>query len=131
MDAARRDVRVLLPKRSKYALADWLARRHFGELLEAGVRIFEYDGRFVNHSKTLAVDGAWSTVGSANVDSLSLFGLHEINLEIYSERFAARMEEVFGLDETASEEVTPEGWGSRPLAAKLVEKALAPLRPFA
>jgi len=81
MDAAREgvDVQVLVPKQTTYALADWLARRLFGELLRAGVRIFEYDERYINHSKTATVDGVWSTAGSANMDSLSLFGLHEIN----------------------------------------------------
>ncbi|MDP8952366.1 MAG: phosphatidylserine/phosphatidylglycerophosphate/cardiolipin synthase family protein, partial [Actinomycetota bacterium] len=75
-DTARRgvDVQVLVPWQTSYAVADWLARRQFGELLEAGVRIFEYDERYINHSKTATVDGAWSTVGSANLDSLSLFG---------------------------------------------------------
>ena len=67
IDAANKgvDVQVLVPKQSSYALADWLARRHFGPLLRAGVRIFEYDEHFVNHAKTVTVDGTWSTVGSA------------------------------------------------------------------
>ena len=130
--AARRgvDVRVLVPRRTSYAVADWLARRQFGELLEAGVRIFEYDGRHVHHAKTATVDGVWSTVGSANLDSLSLFGLHEINLEVYSERFAEQMEEMFGMDEGVSEEVTLEKWRDRPLHARLIESALAPAWPF-
>lgn len=131
-EAARRgvDVRVLVPKQTTYAVADRLARRQFGELLEAGVRIFEYDERYINHSKTATVDGVWSTVGSANMDSLSLFGLHEINLEVYSERFAEQMERMFEMDETVSEEVTLEKWRDRPLRARLIEGALAPIRPF-
>lgn len=133
IDAAQRgvDVQVLIPNQSSYALADWLARRYFDELLQAGVRIFEYDKHFVIHSKSVTIDGVWSTVGSANVDSLSLFGLHEINLEVYSERFAEQMERVFELDKTISEEVTLEAWENRPLHRKIVEGALAPLRPFA
>lgn len=133
VSAAKRgvDVQVLIPKQSSYALADWLARRHFTELLSAGVRIFRYDKHFVIHSKTTTVDGVWSTVGSANIDSLSLFGLHEVNLEIYSERFAGLMEDIFERDKTISEEVTLEEWENRPLSAKLVEWALTPLRPFA
>ncbi|MDP9474158.1 MAG: phospholipase D-like domain-containing protein [Actinomycetota bacterium] len=116
MDAAGRgvDVRVLVPKRSTYAVADRLARRHFDELLGAGVRIFEYDERYVIHSKSATVDGVWSTVGSANLDSLSLFGLHETNLEVYSRRFAEQIEEMFGMDEAVSEEVTLEKWQNRP-----------------
>ncbi len=133
VDAAKKgvDVQVLVPEQSSYALADWLARCHFDELLRAGVRIFEYDEHFVIHSKTATVDGVWSTVGSANIDSLSLFGLHENNLEIYSERFADQMEEMFELDKTNAEEVTLDAWNNRPILHKLVERALAPLRPFA
>jgi cardiolipin synthase len=131
-DAARRgvDVQVLVPRQTTYALADWLARRQFGELLRAGVRIFEYDERYINHSKTATVDGVWSTVGSANMDSLSLFGLHEVNLEVYSARFAAQMERMFEMDKSVSEEATLEKWENRPLHARLIEGALAPVRPF-
>ena len=124
------DVQVLVPRKTTCALADWLARRQFGELLKAGVRIFEYDERYIHHVKTATVDGVWSTVGSANMDSLSLFGLHEINLEIYSKRLAEGMEEMFEMDKTASEEVTLEKWQNRPLHARLIESALAPVRPF-
>ncbi len=132
MAAARRgvDVQVLVPKQSTYAVADRLARRHFGEFLRAGVRIFEYDERYVIHSKTTTVDGVWSTVGSANLDSLSLFGLHEINLEVYDWRFAEQMERMFEMDKGVSEEVTLEKWENRPLHARLVEKALAPIKPL-
>ena len=81
--AAKRgvDVQVLIPERSNHALVDWLARSYLGELLGAGVRIFEYQD-FMLHTKTATVDGVWSTVGSSNVDTLSFFGLHESNLEV-------------------------------------------------
>lgn len=129
MDAARRgvDVQVLIPKYSNHALVDWLARQHLGEMIEAGVRIFEYEN-FMVHAKTATVDGEWSTVGSANLDSLSLFGLHETNLEIYSSRTAERLEAMFELDKTNAEELTVEKWRERPLPVKLVEGAFIPLR---
>ncbi len=131
--AAKRgvDVQVLLPRESDYAFADWFARRHYTELLSAGVRIFEYDEHYMIHTKTTTIDGAWSTVGSANIDSLSMFVLHETNLEIYSERFAKQMERIFETDKTNAREITLEEWEGRPLSHKLVEWALAPLRPFA
>ena len=70
----------------------------------------------------------WSTVGSANLDSLSLFGLHETNLEIYDEQVAENLEEMFELDKTNAQELTLEGWGNRPLPVRLIEGALTPLR---
>ena len=80
------------------------------------------------HAKTATVDGRWSTVGSANLDTLSFFGLHERNVKVYSERLAAQMEETFELDKTNAEELTLEGWEGRSPAAKAVEWGLAPLR---
>jgi cardiolipin synthase len=130
-DAARRGVhvQVLLPEHSNHVTADWLGRRHFYELLSAGVRIFRY--RYIMiHSKTATIDGVWSTVGSANIDRYSLLGNYEINLEVYSERFAAQMERMFELDKTNARELTLEEWESRPLPAKVVERVLATLSPL-
>ena len=107
--AARRgvDLQVLIPERSNHALVDWLGRSYLGELLSAGVRIFEYEN-FMLHAKTATVDGIWSTIGSSNVDTLSFFGLHESNIEVYSERFAEQMERMFELDKTNARELTLE-----------------------
>lgn len=131
IEAARRgvDVQVVLPKESNHVTADWLARRHFYELLEAGVRIFRYKYIMI-HSKTATIDGVWSTVGTANIDRLSLLGNYEVNLEIYSERFAAQMERMFELDKTNTEELTLEEWENRPLPAKAVERILSSLSPL-
>ncbi|HZY66240.1 MAG TPA: phosphatidylserine/phosphatidylglycerophosphate/cardiolipin synthase family protein [Rubrobacteraceae bacterium] len=131
MDAAQRgvDVQVLIPRYSNHALVDWLARRHFGPMLRSGVKIFQYED-YMLHAKTATVDGVWSTVGSSNVDSLSLFGLHETNLEIYSERLAEQLEAMFELDKTNAKALTLEEWESRPLPVKLIQWALTPLRIF-
>jgi cardiolipin synthase len=131
IDAARRgvDVQVLVPYESNHVTADWLARRHFEELLRAGVRIFRYRHIMI-HSKTATVDGIWSTVGSANIDRYSMLGNYEINLEVYSERFADQMERMFELDKTNADELTLAEWERRPLPAKLVERALSTLSPL-
>ena len=131
IDAARRgvDVQVLVPHESNHVTADWLARRHFEELLRAGVKIFRYRHIMI-HSKTATVDGVWSTVGSANIDRYSMLGNYEINLEVYSERFADQMERMFELDKTNAVELTLAEWNRRPLPAKLVERALSTLSPL-
>ena len=131
IDAARRgvDVQVLVPHESNHVTADWLARKHFEELLRAGVRIFRYRHIMI-HSKTATVDGVWSTVGSANIDRYSMLGNYEINLEVYSERFADQMERMFELDKTNAVELTLAEWSRRPLPAKLVERALSTLSPL-
>ena len=83
------------------------------------------------NSKTATIDGVWSTIGSANIDRYSLLGqIHQINLEVYSRRFAARMEQMFELDKTNASELTLEEWEKRPLPAKVVERVLATLGPL-
>ncbi len=131
IDARRRgvDVQVLVPEQSNHVTADWLARRHFHELLEAGVRIFLYRHIMI-HSKTATVDGVWSTIGSANIDRLSMLGNYELNIEVYSRALAAQMERMFDVDKTNAEELTLQEWERRPLPAKLVERTLASLSPL-
>jgi cardiolipin synthase len=131
VDAAGRgvDVQLLVPRQSNHITADWLARRHFHDLLEAGVRIFRYKHIMI-HSKTATIDGLWSTIGSANIDRLSMLGNYELNLEVYSRALAAQMERMFELDKTNAEELTLQEWERRPLPAKLVERTLASLSPL-
>lgn len=123
------EVQLLLPRESNHITADWLSRRHYHALLEAGVRIFRYKHIMI-HSKTATIDGVWSTVGTANIDRFSMLGNYEINLEIYSHRFADQMERMFELDKTNAEELTLEEWEKRPLLAKCVERVLASLSPL-
>lgn len=131
IDAARRgvDVRILVPEQSNHVTADWLARRHFHDLLDNGVRILRYEYIMI-HSKTATIDGVWSTIGSANIDRYSMLGNYEINLEVYSERLASQMENMFQTDTSNTTELTLEEWESRPLHAKLVERVLASLSPL-
>jgi cardiolipin synthase len=131
IDAKERgvDVQLLVPEQSNHVTADWLARRHFYDLLKAGVRIFLYKHIMI-HSKTATVDGLWSTIGSANIDRYSMLGNYELNLEVYSRGLAAQMEKMFELDKTNAEELTLEEWERRPLPAKLVERTLASLSPL-
>ncbi len=123
------DVQLLIPEHSNHVTADWLARRHFYDLLEAGVRIFRYKHIMI-HSKTATIDGLWSTIGSANIDRYSMLGNYELNLEVYSSSLAVQMERMFALDKTNAEELTLEEWERRPLPAKLVERTLASLSPL-
>jgi cardiolipin synthase len=73
MDAARRGVRVrlLLQGRYEYFMQYHAARPVYGALIAAGVEIYEYHSGFL-HAKVAVVDGHWATVGSSNLDPLSL-----------------------------------------------------------
>lgn len=129
--AARRgvDVQILVPWTSNHVLADWLARGNFTGCLRAGIRLFGYRKAMI-HAKTCAVDGAWTTIGTANLDRLSSVGNYEINLEIYSREVAQQMGELFECDKTNSSEIDLQRWQERPWHVKLSEFVILPLRIF-
>ena len=130
-DAAGRgvDVRLLLPLKSNHIVADWISRGYFSQLLDAGVRILRYRDAMV-HAKTATVDGTWSTVGTANIDRLSLQGNYEINVEVIDEGLAKELEEVFLVDQSNCLELTSGEWEARDLHRKFTEMVLHPLRPL-
>ncbi|KAF1045430.1 cardiolipin synthase ClsB [Xylophilus sp.] len=88
--AARRGVRVrlLLQGRYEYFLQYHAARPAYGALLAAGVEIHEYAPSFL-HAKVAVVDGRWATVGSSNLDPLSLLLAREANVVVRDAGFAA------------------------------------------
>ena len=130
-EAARRgvDVRVLLPLKSNHIVADWISRGYYGQLLASGARILRFKDAMV-HAKTATIDGSWATIGTANIDRLSLQGNYEINIEVIDTDFAAVMERVFLTDEGNCLELTLHEWEARDLNRKFTESFLAPLRPL-
>lgn len=92
VNAARRGVRVslLLQGRYEYFMQYYAARPVFGALLRAGVQIVEYEPSFL-HAKVAVVDGRWATVGSSNLDPLSLLLAREANLVVEDAVFAQRL----------------------------------------
>ncbi|HET9073525.1 MAG TPA: phosphatidylserine/phosphatidylglycerophosphate/cardiolipin synthase family protein [Solirubrobacteraceae bacterium] len=130
--AARRGVtvRVLMPEVSNHVIADWLSRGSYGRLLGGGVEIWRYEQAMI-HAKTMTVDGRWSTIGTANIDRLSLTGNYEVNVEIFDADVATQLERVFATDLTNSRQLTLADWRSRPALARAAERVLAPLAPLA
>ena len=127
--AARRgvDVRIIVPQASNHIVADWISRGFYGQLLRAGVRLFLFQGAMV-HAKTATIDGQWSTIGTANLDRLSLDWNYELNIEITDQTVAAKMEYVFQIDQSNSVELHGDEWSKRHLAIKFSEAILRPFR---
>lgn len=121
------DVRVLIPEVSNHVLADWVARSLYSKLLRAGVTIWLYQGAMV-HAKTGTIDGRWTTIGTTNIDRMSMRGNFEINLEIYDRDLARRMEQIYETDLTNARQLTLTEWESRPWIARVLEELLHPLR---
>ena len=129
--AARRgvDVRLLIPAKSNHVVSDWISRGYFSQLLSAGVKVLRYRDAMV-HAKTATIDGTWSTVGTANIDRLSLTGNYEINVEIIDPGLAGSLEEIFRVDESNSLELTEAEWAARDIYRRFTEFLLNPLRPL-
>lgn len=129
--AARRgvDVRVIIPEYSNHVVADWVARSYYTRLLEGGVTLWLYRDAMV-HAKTATVDGRWSTIGTANIDRLSLTGNYEVNLEMYSDDQAAEMERIFSMDLGNCRQLTLEEWSGRSRLSRVVEWVLRDLQPL-
>lgn len=92
LDAAARGVAVsiVLQGRVEYALLHYATQALYRNLLDGGVRIFEYHAGFL-HAKVAAVDGCWATVGSSNIDPFSLLLAREANLVVQDAGFAAQL----------------------------------------
>jgi cardiolipin synthase A/B len=121
--AAKRgvDVRVLVP--GKYAdipLVRRASRYRYGELLDGGVKIYEYRPTML-HAKAMVVDGLWTTIGSINFVTRSMVHNAEANIAIYDQDFAGQVERVIESDRAKSELFTKEAWKKRGLGARLGE----------
>jgi cardiolipin synthase len=114
-DAAARgvDVKIILPGITDSRWALYVQRRHYSTLLRAGVRIYEHDSSLL-HAKTAVIDQVWSTVGSTNLDFLSLLNNDEVNAVVLNREFAVEMEEMFARDLADSREIHRKEWESRP-----------------
>jgi cardiolipin synthase len=91
-DAAERGVRVvlLLQGRVEYVLLHYASRALYRYFLDAGVEIYEYHRSFL-HAKVAVVDDCWSTVGSSNIDPMSLLLAREANVIIDDADFARQL----------------------------------------
>jgi len=98
-DAARDgvDVRLLVPGASDILVAKALSRAGYRPLLDAGIRVFEWNGPML-HAKTAVADGRWARIGSSNLNLASWLGNWELDIAIEDAGFAAEMEAMFEAD---------------------------------
>jgi len=98
------DVRLLVPSGTDIPILRPLSRAGYRPLLEAGVRLFEWNGTML-HAKTAVADGRWSRVGSTNLNISSWLGNCELDAVVENESFAHKMEEMYLQDLTNATEV--------------------------
>ena len=88
------DVRLLVPGSSDLRLLSALSRAGYRPLLEAGVRVFEWNGSML-HAKTAVADARWARIGSSNLNIASWLGNYELDVAVEDERFAAAMQSMY------------------------------------
>ncbi|MCU1285978.1 MAG: phospholipase D/Transphosphatidylase [Acidobacteriales bacterium] len=114
-------VKIITPgKSSDHAVTRSSSRRLYGDLLQNGVQIYEYQPTMI-HAKILVVDGKWSVVGSTNMDNRSFQLNDEVNLAAFDGDMSRRLTEDFMNDLQASQLVTYEDWKKRPILERLTE----------
>ena len=91
------DVRLLVPGSSDLRLLSALSRSGYRPLLEAGVRVFEWNGSML-HAKTAVADGRWARVGSSNLNLASWLGNYELDVAVEDAPFAACMQAMYEED---------------------------------
>jgi len=119
---ARRGVTVTLIVPGRDTDQKWVrlaSRRMWGQLLEAGVQIYEYRGTMM-HAKVLVVDGLWSVIGTTNMDNRSFEHNDEDNVALLDRDVAKRLLEDYQRDIGDSDEITLPEWRGRPLWEKIV-----------
>jgi cardiolipin synthase A/B len=126
VEAAKRGVKVQIitpGKRIDTHTVREASRACWGDLLKAGVEIYEYQPTMF-HCKLLVVDEYMVSVGSTNFDSRSFKLNDEANLNIYDRDFARLQTATFADDIGKSQQITLDAWLQRPMTEKLIEKCV-------
>jgi cardiolipin synthase len=122
-NAARRgvDVKVIVPgSHMDSPNVRAASHYHYGELLDAGVAIYEYRPTMM-HNKVMVVDSIWSTIGSINLVNRSMTKNAEVNIAVYDRGFAAEVEKMVLRDLARCDVLTREEWKKRGLFDRLSE----------
>ncbi|MBU4260983.1 MAG: cardiolipin synthase ClsB [Proteobacteria bacterium] len=122
INAARRGVRVVLLLQGKveYLLEHLASRALYGNLLDAGVEIYEYPKGFL-HAKVAVIDGHWATVGSSNIDPFSLLLSREANVVVDDEAFGATLAQSLKKTvETDGQRILTDKWKQQPAGLRFI-----------
>ncbi len=122
------DVRLLCQYRPDKWLPQYAAQYYWAEVLNAGVKVYQYT-RGMMHSKVFLVDDDWASVGTANLDNRSLHLNFEVNCLIYAKPAVAELEEAFLRDLQTAIRLDRAVYARRPFPTRLLENACRLLSP--
>ena len=123
------EVRLLISEKNDHPLLVDVGRSYYGQLLAAGVRIFEYSVG-INHAKVMLSDDCWTMVGSANLDYRSMRLNFELNILSHSPERNMELSRILEHDFALCQEIDPAVFAKRPFSRKFLEAALRPLSPM-
>lgn len=124
VDAAKRGVKVEVVTTGEITdekMARYASKARWGKMLEAGIKIYEYQPTFI-HSKVFVVDSLWSSVGSLNMDNRSFHLNDEANLNVLDPAFAKQQIDIIERDKQKSREYTMNDWKKRTFWDKFREQ---------
>lgn len=113
-------VKIMISQKTDVKPADFISRAHYLKLLKAGIRIFQYK-KTVLHAKYVMIDDTWATVGSTNMDYLSLLHNHESNIVIRDPEAVKRLYAQFEEDMQQCDEARIDYYRSLSPLYKIVE----------
>ncbi|HBO5951571.1 phospholipase D-like domain-containing protein [Bacillus amyloliquefaciens] len=122
-------VRLLVPRHNNQKIVGLASRTYYGELIEAGVQIYQYDKGMI-HAKVLTIDEEIAAVGSANCDMRSFRLNYEVCQVVYSADVARELTEQFERDLTDSVPLRIEDLLQRSLTERIVEQGARVLSPL-
>lgn len=123
------DVRLLVPQRPDKKIVFYASRSYFLELLEAGVKIYEYKDGFM-HSKIVIVDYELASIGTANMDMRSFHLNFEVNAFLYRTTSTQTLVDEFERDIENSHEIIMDEFNERPFKQKMIESMSRLLSPL-
>jgi cardiolipin synthase len=123
------DVRLMVSHKSDSSYVDPASHSYYADLLEAGMKIYELQDKFI-HAKTLVADDTISVIGSANLDFRSFETNFEINCYLYDPLIAQHNKEIFLQDMTHCKEIRYEEWIQRPKWQKFFESIMRLFAPL-
>ncbi|MGB6104490.1 MAG: phospholipase D-like domain-containing protein [Pusillimonas sp.] len=129
--AARRGITVdiVIPGRNNLRLVNYAMTAQLDQVIRNQCRVWRAHGNF-NHSKLITIDGAWSYVGSSNMDPRSLRLNFELDMEIYSRELAAKIESLIDREIKNAEAVTLQGLAALPFRKRLRNRIIWLASPY-
>lgn len=123
------EVNIIIPKNNDSILVQWASRAFFSELLDAGVKIYEFEKGLL-HSKSILIDNQLSLIGTFNLDMRSLWLNFEITLAIDDTKFSRKLLLIHNQYIKNSKLLDPNDWQLRSYWKQIIEKFVYFLSPL-